>query len=90
MLGLYLKELPDNLKRHADVFSCQSRFRSELAGGVDLIRAVLTMTSEWGIKIGIDLKVNGEGLSEGTGTLVDPQTEELASGHTGLNNRAGI
>ena len=48
------------------------------------------MTSEWGIKIGIDLKVNGEGLSEGTGTLVDPQTEELASGYTDLNNSAGI
>ena len=27
----------------------------------------------------------GEGMRKGTGTLVDPQTEELARGYTGLS-----
>ena len=74
---------------HSRNIQAGSGWRSErTCGGVFLIQAVLTMTSEREEKNWNELK--RVRMSRGTGTLVDPQTGGLASEYTGSNKRAGI
>jgi len=61
---------------------CQSQFRSGLETDLGL-----AYYCTCGLSLRKGMKDLGREVSKRTGTLVDPQTEELAMGYRGLSNR---